>query len=103
MLCSNLTRTLMCVAIVGGFTALSHLARAQDMPADYQAVLKTLDKKGDYKANVLKVNIPRNDPKVTVEAVHYCNKCLVNFLWSPVCCYEERSRFESRRPLPEKL
>jgi hypothetical protein len=44
-------------------------AQAQDMPADYQAVLKTLDKKGDYKANVLKVNIPRNDLSVTVDGV----------------------------------
>ncbi len=44
-------------------------AQAQDMPADYQAVLKTLDKKGDYKANVLKVNIPRNDLAVTVDGV----------------------------------
>ena len=45
-------------------------AQAQDMPADYQAVLKTLDKKGDYKANVLKVNIPRNDLNVTVDGVN---------------------------------
>jgi hypothetical protein len=44
-------------------------AQAQDMPADHQAVLKTLDKKGDYKANVLKVNIPRNDLSVTVDGV----------------------------------
>jgi hypothetical protein len=41
--------------------------RAQEIPADYQAVLKKLDKKGDYKANVLKVNIPRNDLTVTVD------------------------------------
>lgn len=39
---------------------------AQDMPADYAAVLKTLRKTGDYKGNVLKVNIPRNDVTVTV-------------------------------------
>ena len=36
------------------------------MPADYDAVLRTLGKAGDFKANVLKVNIPRNDLKVTV-------------------------------------
>src|SRR3954447_6074106 len=41
----------------------------QDMPAEYQAVLKTLGRQGDYKANVLKVNIPRNDLKVTVAQV----------------------------------
>ena len=44
-------------------------AVAQDMPADYQEVLKTLDKKGDFKAGVLKVNIPRNDLKMTVQGV----------------------------------
>jgi hypothetical protein len=37
------------------------------MPADYQGVLKTLDKKGDYKSSVLKINIPRNDLKVTID------------------------------------
>jgi hypothetical protein len=44
-------------------------AIAQDMPADYQDVLKFLGKQGDYKANVLKVNIPRNDVAVTVAHV----------------------------------
>src|SRR5579885_1515735 len=40
---------------------------AQEMPADYQSVLKTLGKQGDYKANVLKINIPRNDINVTID------------------------------------
>src|SRR5256885_9804081 len=40
---------------------------AQEMPADYQGVLKTLDKKGDHKSGVLKINIPRNDLKVTID------------------------------------
>jgi len=44
-------------------------AWAQDVPADYQQVLSTLGKQGDYKANVLKVNIPRNDLSVTVANV----------------------------------
>jgi len=39
------------------------------MPADYQGVLTALGKQGDYKANVLKVNIPRNDVAVTVAGV----------------------------------
>ena len=39
---------------------------AQDIPAEYQQVLTALGKQGDYKANVLKVNIPRNDVSVTV-------------------------------------
>src|ERR1035437_10393631 len=44
-------------------------AIAQTMPADYDGVLKTLGKQGDFKANVLKVNIPRSDLKVTIDGV----------------------------------
>jgi len=44
-------------------------AIAQDIPGDYQQVLSFLGKQGDYKANVLKVNIPRNDVSVTVAGV----------------------------------
>jgi hypothetical protein len=36
------------------------------MPNDYQQVLKLVGKSGDYKANVLKVNLPRNDLHVTI-------------------------------------
>src|SRR4051794_14993041 len=43
--------------------------RAQEVPAEYQQVLTTLGKQGDFKDNVLKVNIPRNDVKVTVAGV----------------------------------
>lgn len=43
--------------------------RAQEVPSAYQQVLTTLDKKGDYKANVFKINIPRNDLNVTVGGV----------------------------------
>lgn len=42
---------------------------AQDVPPEYQQVLTTLSKQGDYKANVLKVNIPRSDLSVTVAKV----------------------------------
>src|SRR5947208_16111302 len=45
------------------------MLHAQEMPTDYQNVLKSLGKQGDYKANVLKINIPRNDLKVTVDGV----------------------------------
>jgi hypothetical protein len=48
---------------------LASAAAAQDIPAEYQQVLTTLGKQGDYKANVLKVNIPRNDVSVTVANV----------------------------------
>ncbi|MCU1238458.1 MAG: protein of unknown function LppY and LpqO [Candidatus Solibacter sp.] len=44
-------------------------AIAQTMPADYDGVLKTLGKQGDFKANVLKVNIPRNDLKMTIDGI----------------------------------
>jgi len=59
--------------VVCGSAALAILTnakvRAQDMPAEYQQVLTALGKQGDYKANVLKVNIPRNDVAVTVAGV----------------------------------
>jgi len=45
------------------------LAQNQSMPAAYDSVLKTLGKQGDYKNNVLKVNIPRNDVKVTIDGI----------------------------------
>ena len=54
------------LAMVGGSVAWS---QAQDVPAEYQQVLTALGKQGDYKANVLKVNIPRNDVSVTVAGV----------------------------------
>src|ERR1019366_2188059 len=44
-------------------------AAAQNMPADYDAVLKTLGKQGDFKGGVLKVNIPRNDLRVTIDGI----------------------------------
>src|SRR2546423_7094764 len=42
---------------------------AQELPSDYQDVLTTLGKQGDFKSDVLKVNIPRNDLSVTVAGV----------------------------------
>src|SRR5436189_5750753 len=56
----------MCAAL--SICAIS-AAQAQDVPAEYQQVLTMLGKRGDYKANVLKVNIPRNDVAVTVASV----------------------------------
>src|SRR6266550_8068225 len=51
------------------FVFCAGAAFAQDIPAEYQQVLTALGKQGDYKANVLKVNIPRNDISVTVANV----------------------------------
>jgi len=45
---------------------LSPLALPQETPAEYQEVLKIVGKSGDYKGNVLKVNIPRNNLHVKV-------------------------------------
>src|SRR5215467_2827609 len=54
---------------VAALLSLASVAGAQDIPAEYQQVLTVLGKQGDYKANVLKVNIPRNDVNVTVANV----------------------------------
>lgn len=61
-------KRLFTICAAGSLTFAS-FAMAQDAPADYQQVLTTLGKLGDYKANVLKVNIPRNDLSVTVANV----------------------------------
>lgn len=49
-----------CIAASAQFSA------AQEIPSDYQQVLKIVSKQGDYKANVLKLNIPRNDLHVKI-------------------------------------
>jgi hypothetical protein len=48
---------------------ISTAARGQDIPSDYQDVLKSLDRKGDFRVGVLKVNIPRSDLKMMVQGV----------------------------------
>src|SRR5213083_846060 len=57
------------LVLLCGVLGAAPLAQAQDVPADYQQVLTYLGRTGDYKANVLKVNIPRNDLDVTVAGV----------------------------------
>src|SRR5215469_8543716 len=42
-------------------TQFAQISIAQEVPNDYQQVMKIVGKQGDYKSNVLKVNIPRND------------------------------------------
>lgn len=53
-----------CIAAFG-----AQPAKDAAIPAEYQQVLTTLGKQGDFKANVLKINIPRNDIHVTVDGV----------------------------------
>src|SRR5260370_11962263 len=62
-------RLTVCFYLVTGALALifSSAASAQETPADYQTVLKELGRSGDFKANVLKVNVPRNDLHVTID------------------------------------
>src|SRR5256714_1187815 len=57
---------MVCAALSLSFASA---AWAQDIPAEYQQVLTALGKQGDYKTNVLKVNIPRSDVSVTVANV----------------------------------
>jgi hypothetical protein len=66
-----MTRTFIIDAVVITATLLAAPAAAfaQDVPAEYAQVLTTLGKQGDFKDKVLKVNIPRNDLKVTVAGV----------------------------------
>lgn len=45
------------------------LAAGQAVPSDYDGVLKALGKQGDFKDNVLKINIPRNDLKITIDGI----------------------------------
>src|SRR5437016_4130365 len=49
-------------ALMGGLSA-------QQVPAEYDQALKSLNKQGDFKDNVLKINIPRNDLKVIIDGI----------------------------------
>src|SRR3982751_4357451 len=55
--------------VVAACLAAGRPVAAQDIPPEYQQVLTTLGKQGDFKDRVLKVNIPRNDVPVTVAGV----------------------------------
>src|SRR5438552_7170108 len=59
-------RTLSAFLLAVGLGTYGSVAHAQDVPSDYLQVLKLVGRSGDYKANVLKVNIPRNDLHVTI-------------------------------------
>jgi hypothetical protein len=55
---------LVTLVFLAGFTAI-----AQNIPAEYSEVLKTVEKTGDFKDGVLKINIPRNDVSVTIDGI----------------------------------
>src|SRR5207249_3942990 len=44
-------------------------AQAPAVPQEYQQILTALGKQGDFKDGVLKINIPRNDLKVTIDGI----------------------------------
>lgn len=55
-------------AVLCAVAVTSH-SWGQEVPSEYQEVLKALGKQGDFKANVLKINIPRKDLNVIVDGV----------------------------------
>ena len=67
----RLTRTTVVITMscAVGALCVASAAFAQEMPAEYQNVLKQLDRQGDFKANVLKINVPRKDLNVVVDGV----------------------------------
>src|SRR6266700_2140958 len=60
------TKLMMTTCFMFIFVIVTTLGYSQETPSEYQEVLKTVGKTGDYKSNVLKVNIPRNDLHVKV-------------------------------------
>ena len=60
---------LVCAVMVATVLSTVIPGEAQDVPADYKQVLDTLGRQGDFKDDVLKVNIPRNDLKVAIDGI----------------------------------
>jgi catalase len=54
------------LALVAAALLWTGAATAQEIPNEYTGVLTALGKTGDFKDDVLKINIPRNDLRVTV-------------------------------------
>jgi hypothetical protein len=60
---------LRCLIVSATLAFPASAARAQVVPPNDQRVLDFLGRKGDFAANVLKVNIPRSDLKISVAGV----------------------------------
>lgn len=58
----TLRRTLVLTLLL----AVPQVTAAQEMPPEYTAFIKAVERTGDFKEGVLKVNIPRNDLEVTI-------------------------------------
>src|SRR5689334_22937065 len=63
-----MTRVLGAAALIVG-SATMFAAYGQQMTAEYEQAMKTIGKQGDFKENVLKINIPRNDLKVAIDGI----------------------------------
>ena len=63
----TISRFMAAVAVLSTLTGSPSPATAEAIPAAYQDVLNTVGKTGDFKDGVLKVNIPRNDLRVTIK------------------------------------
>lgn len=55
--------------LIAALLAAAGGASAQEMPRDYAQALTTLGRQGDYRDNVLKINIPRSDLQVAVDGI----------------------------------
>ena len=58
--------TLLRLLAVATIVTCPRLAAAQEIPPDYAAFIKAVERPGDFKDGVLKVNMPRNDLRVTI-------------------------------------
>ncbi len=65
---SSMNKTTILTILLGAtvIAVVTQAAKAQETPAEYQQVLKIVGKTGDYKSNVLKINVPRNDLHVKI-------------------------------------
>jgi len=65
---SSMNKTTIFSILLGAtvIAVVTQAAKAQETPAEYQQVLKIVGKTGDYKSNVLKINVPRNDLHVKI-------------------------------------
>src|SRR5437764_9979237 len=65
---SSMNKTTIFSILLGAtiIAVVTQAAKAQETPTEYQQVLKIVGKTGDYKSNVLKVNVPRNDLHVKI-------------------------------------
>src|SRR2546429_2490739 len=65
---SSMNKTTIFSILLGAtvIAVVTQAAKAQETPAEYQQVLKIVGKTGDYKSNVLKINVSRNDLHVKI-------------------------------------